>query len=125
MARRKRGGQPGNVNALKHGFYSHTFRNEEREDLEALMAQGVEEEIALLRVYIRRVAEIAEKHEQEGADPLDKAIHVMSAVGMASLQLGSLLRVQKILGKGGDDVAETISQALTEVLEELREGEKG
>jgi hypothetical protein len=51
-AKRSWGGQPGNVNALKHGFYSHTFRSEEREDLEAMLAEGVEEEIALLRVYI-------------------------------------------------------------------------
>jgi hypothetical protein len=38
MVKRKRGGQPGNVNTLKHGFYSHTFRSEEREDLEAMLA---------------------------------------------------------------------------------------
>jgi Protein of unknown function (DUF1214) len=98
-AKRFRGGKAGNLNSLKHGFYSHTFRSKERGDLEVMLAEGVEEEIALLRVYIRRVAQIAESHGQEGADPLNRAIQVMSAVGMTSLQLGSRLKVQKILGQ--------------------------
>jgi hypothetical protein len=32
--KRKRGGQPGNGNALRHGFYSRRFTRQEVEDLE-------------------------------------------------------------------------------------------
>ena len=34
--KRKRGGQPGNLNALKHGFYSRLFREPEIADLDTL-----------------------------------------------------------------------------------------
>jgi hypothetical protein len=63
-----------------------------------MLAEGVEEEIALLRVYLRRVVEMAESNEPDEANSLNNAILVMSAVGMASLQLGSRLKVRKILG---------------------------
>jgi hypothetical protein len=70
----------------------------ERDDLDPMLAEGVEEEIALLRVYVRRVVEMAESNEPDEANSLNNAILVMSAVGMASLQLGSRLKVRKILG---------------------------
>ena len=36
MKSKQRGGQPGNLNALKHGFYSEQFKTTEIEDIEAL-----------------------------------------------------------------------------------------
>ena len=52
----KRGGQPGNQNARKHGFYSNTMDEEEWLDLEqAMVAQGLDEEIAMMRVKIKAV----------------------------------------------------------------------
>jgi len=57
--KRGRGAQPGNLNALRHGFYSRYFRSIELADLDQLSA-GLESEIAMLRVQTRRFLEVLE-----------------------------------------------------------------
>ena len=60
--RRSRGGQPGNTNAVKSGFYSRQVSpSNESHYREALNVEGLHEEIALLRVLIAHQIE-------EGAD---------------------------------------------------------
>ena len=49
-APRKRGGQPGNSNAWKHGFYTKNFTLAERKGLQAANGIVLGDEIALLRV---------------------------------------------------------------------------
>jgi hypothetical protein len=50
---RRRGGQAGNQNARKHGFYSKTMTAAEEKDFEkAITEEGIENEIALLRVKL-------------------------------------------------------------------------
>jgi hypothetical protein len=52
---RKKGGQPGNRNAIKHGFYSKTLTDAEQNDFEkAAGIEGIDEEIALIRLEIKR-----------------------------------------------------------------------
>jgi hypothetical protein len=51
-AKRQRGGQPGNLNALKHGFYSKTFKKIETEDLESMGGEGLEDEIEMMRIVM-------------------------------------------------------------------------
>jgi hypothetical protein len=54
--KRKRGGQQGNQNARKHGFYSRVLDERERRDFEqAAGVEGIDEEIALLRVKLKSV----------------------------------------------------------------------
>jgi len=56
--KRRRGGQPGNRNALKHGFYAKTLTEAERLDLQvAADIEGIDDEIALLRVKIKGALE--------------------------------------------------------------------
>ena len=51
---KKRGAQKGNQNARKHGFYSRVLSEEEQRDFEqAVLAEGIDEEIAVLRVKIK------------------------------------------------------------------------
>ena len=60
MPRKKntRGGQPGNQNARKHGFYSKVLDEAEQLDLElATGVEGIDDEIALLRVKIKSILE--------------------------------------------------------------------
>ena len=53
---RKRGAPKGNQNARKHGFYSKVLDEAERLDLElATGVEGIDDEIALLRVKIKSV----------------------------------------------------------------------
>ena len=54
---KKRGGQPGNTNALKHGFYTKQFSITERRGLQEIEGVVLSDEIGLLRVLIRRFAE--------------------------------------------------------------------
>jgi hypothetical protein len=55
--KRIRGGQPGNHNALKHGYYSKVFNKKDRVDYcSAGDVEGIDEEIALLRRVIKKAA---------------------------------------------------------------------
>jgi hypothetical protein len=122
MANKRRGAQPGNINALKHGFYSRSFRELENTDLEAMLAQDLDSEIAMLRVVVRRAFELstALKEGEEPGQELDKAIHVMNSLGMASIRLGSLLKIQTMLGKRDNDIGAAISEALKQVARDLK-----
>ena len=57
-AKRKRGAPKGNQNARKHGFYSRVLDEAEQLDLEmATGIEGIDDEIALLRVKIKSILE--------------------------------------------------------------------
>jgi hypothetical protein len=115
VPRRKPGAQPGNINALKHGFYSRLFRCGEITDLEAYEIDGLADEIAMLRVWTRRVMAIG-----DGVETLDEAIHVLRALGSASLHLSHLLRSQKSLGGTTDEFEQNFLKALDEVQREFK-----
>jgi threonine dehydrogenase-like Zn-dependent dehydrogenase len=113
--KRKRGGQPGNLNALKHGFYSRQFRDQENLDLEAILAEGLDDEIAMLRVAMRRYFEVA-----AGIDDIEVLANTVGIMGMAATRLASLLRVRKLIGGGDEEkLLKTINQAIAELTEEL------
>jgi len=53
--KQKRGGQKGNRNAAKHGFYSKIFDEAESFDFTSASGiEGIDEEIALLRMEIKK-----------------------------------------------------------------------
>jgi hypothetical protein len=53
-SKRKGGAPEGNQYARKHGFYSHVLDEDEQRDFEmATEVEGIDEEIALLRVKIK------------------------------------------------------------------------
>ncbi len=57
-AKRQRGAPKGNQNARKHGFYSKVLDEAEKLDFElASDVNGIDDEIALLRVKIKSVLE--------------------------------------------------------------------
>ena len=54
--KRKRGAPKGNQNARKHGFYARVFDEAEQLDFElAAGVDGIDDEIALLRVKIKSI----------------------------------------------------------------------
>ncbi len=55
--KKSRGGQPGNNNALKHGFYSQTFTQSEIERLDTQVAGEFTDEEALLRTQLFSLAQ--------------------------------------------------------------------
>jgi hypothetical protein len=113
--KRKRGAQPGNTNALKHGFYSRRFNKIETQDLEASNLDDLSGEIALLRVFTRRVFELA-----QDVDDLDRAVHLLSVFSRAVGKLSSAQRTRAFLRSlGHDETNQAIQQAITEVAMEL------
>jgi len=56
--KRQKGGQPGNQNARKHGYYSRVLDEAQQLDFElASGVNGIDDEIALLRVKIKAILE--------------------------------------------------------------------
>ena len=104
--KRKKGAQPGNLNALKHGFYSRQFRERELTDLEEIDAEGLENEIAMLRVMIRRLMEMV-----NNCDNLDQLNAVVGTLGMASSRLASMLRTESFIDKK-QEIDDEISRGL-------------
>lgn len=111
---RKTGGQPGNTNALKHGFYSRLFRAIDIQDLPTLELK-LEDEIAAARVAGRRMLEISDKI----TDPR----HSILALAIFSTHLthiAMLMRTHAILTGNSSDTAETITKAIHTVAREFK-----
>jgi hypothetical protein len=51
----KRGGQPGNKNALKHGFYSYWFTHQENKRLDRDMLGQLDDEENSFNIIIDRI----------------------------------------------------------------------
>ena len=92
---RQKGGQSGNLNALKHGFYSKHFLKGEIMDLEE--ADDLQEEIGMMRVVTRRLLKMARTCKDTG-----EMVNVLGALGLASTRLAGLMRTRKFLGGNKD-----------------------
>jgi len=113
--KRKSGGQPGNTNALKHGLYSRRFHTAELAALQSMPAVGLQDEIDLIRVVMRRVFEQAcgETLDLEGWSK------TLGALGRAASNIATLLRAQGQVAGKNSEVAAALSQALADVLREF------
>jgi hypothetical protein len=54
---RRPGAQLGNMNALKHGFYTRRIKKRDLSGVESTNVKGLAEEIALIRIFTRRLVE--------------------------------------------------------------------
>lgn len=111
----RRGAQPGNKNALKHGFYSRSFRQIESNDLLPAADLQLINEINLLRVYIRRLSLI---------DPMDvkEQISILNAISLASDRLATIAHKQYIISGNQDaQISQAFDSALEKFLNELKE----
>ena len=103
MTRKKRspGAQPGNHNALTHGFYSRRFKDLDKQDLEAINAT-IESEVAGMRVAARTIFEYADDMKKEGRDPMD-VIKALGIYGKQVTTIAGLLKTQAIANANGID----------------------
>ncbi len=62
-AKRKRGGQPGNLNAIRHGFYSKSFTESEMLALDSNVNGEFKDEIDAARVNAARLAELMKDYK--------------------------------------------------------------
>ena len=112
--KRPRGAPPSNLNALKHGFYSRQLKKTDVTDLEAAKFTGLQDEINLLRVYIRRVIQIGEQ-----TSDLSEALGILRVLCFASTSLTRLLKTQAILAAGTDEITLALRQAIEAVNREF------
>ena len=76
-AERKKGAQKGNQNARKHGFYSRVLDEVEKLDFElAAGVEGIDDEIALLRVKIKSLLE----HDPENIKLIMQATNALAGL---------------------------------------------
>jgi hypothetical protein len=114
---RKRGAPARNINALKHGFYARQFKAEELGDLDLLLEAGSQtnliDEIAMLRITIRRTLELA-----NGVEDVEVAIKWLGVLGASATRIAGLLRTQQILGAKQNGDLDAIALAIQQLTEE-------
>lgn len=98
------------------GFYGDEFTRVEARDLGAAVSTGLQDEIALLRVAMRRLFTYANLSQETDPQAWAKVLNSLSG---ASARLSTLLRTQRELG-GSEK--EEIMAALNQALKEVNEG---
>ncbi len=102
---RRPGGQPGNTNALKHGFYTRKFKPRQLEDYaRAHAVAGLDQEIALLRLVILNLASSCLPAVDQPPD-----LAACSALESALARLSHLLKDQRLLSLGASDPADLLA----------------
>ncbi len=102
-AGRKRGAPKGNQNARKHGFYSNVLDEAEKLDFElAAGVEGIDDEIALLRVKIKSLLE----HDPENIKLIMQATNTLAGL------VKTRYKISKEQGKG---LKEAIGNVLRDV----------
>jgi len=109
-SKRKRGGQPGNSNALRHGFFSKTFTETELCGLDKDIKGEFIDEIALARVNAARLAELLKDYKNMS---LDDVVSASNALNNYLDRIQSLSRSQRFMYRNQT----TLEQALAELAE--------
>lgn len=93
---RKRGAQPSNTNALKHGFYSRFFNLAEIQAISKIDPSGLKNEIDLIRIISRRIIDLW--NSASSADiPILSDLLIRSTAAVAALS-----RTQAIINRMND-----------------------
>lgn len=124
---KKPGGQPGNKNALRHGFYAKRFTEDEKKRLDGQEPTDLQAEIALLRVCLDRLYEQLEmdpiylENKDGGQSDIrdDHYLKQLNTLGIMTQSLSTLTRTHHLIhGKSGN-VIDAIQQALEELRLEM------
>jgi hypothetical protein len=115
--KRKRGGQPGNLNRVRHGFYSKRLRSMQIEEAQQ-MDQNLNEEVALMRAclawYIAKAK--SGRTAKERRETLDGA-------GLATVRIGYLVQTNRGLTEQMD--AANMPEVILQVLADMALERKG
>ncbi|OGN90597.1 MAG: hypothetical protein A2Y88_06260 [Chloroflexi bacterium RBG_13_48_10] len=113
--KRHRGGQPGNVNALKHGFYTRRFTHTDLAGVESIDYNGLIEEITIIRLYARRLIEL----DTQSAD-ISQVANILRILCLASLTITRLVKTSQFLQSGNDSTSSDLHRALQHLTEVLK-----
>ena len=108
LHKRKRGAQPGNSNALRHGFYARSFTDSEMHRLDKDIEGEFTDEIALARTNAARLAELLKNFHNIS---LDDFISASNALNNYLDRIQSLSRAQRFMYRSQT----TLEQALEEL----------
>jgi hypothetical protein len=106
--KRRRGGQPGNGNALRHGLYSKYFTEAEMHGLDENLKGEFHDEIALARIQLCRLAEILKDYKEL---PFEEYIAASNALNNYLDRIQRLSRAQHFMYSN----QATLEQALAEL----------
>jgi hypothetical protein len=110
----RRGAPLGNLNALKHGFYSRRFKKSDLAGLEDCDFDGLKDEITIMRVFIRRFIE-----QCSDSTDLYETAGILRILCLATASLTHLIKTQHLLVSDSDDLFSDLRQALDQVGQEL------
>src|SRR4030043_1867216 len=108
--KRSRGGQPGNLNALKHGFYTRRFTHTDLAGVESTDFNSLMEEIAIIRLYARRLIEL----DNQSTD-ISQVTNILRILCLASLPITRLVKTSQFLQVNGNTSASDLHKALEEI----------
>jgi hypothetical protein len=93
---RKRGAQPHNSNAMKHGFYSVLFKDRERRLLDQMHPADLSAEIELIRITSVRFLEALSQSKQPG--DYEANLTALRLVNLSAQSIAMLMRIQTLTG---------------------------
>jgi hypothetical protein len=108
---RKSGGQPGNTNAVTHGFYSQRFKKKLLVGSPDPNPNNLKEEIVLLRIFLRRIIELGETKELAYAEAKTLLRLICTTTG----NINNLVKTEHLLIDGRPPYAALIGQVLAEL----------
>jgi hypothetical protein len=115
----KRGAPHGNLNALKHGFYSRQFREQEKAELNHA-SRSVRDEINLLRVINQRIAKLTSEESYD----IKQLGNLVDLIGKTSCRISTLLQAEQKLNAARSEQAGILNQALDETINSLTKPER-
>ncbi len=113
---KKRGAPNGNQNAKTHGFYARRLPQSQLEGLEDTTVRSLEDEIEVMRVFSRKVAELGAE-----VDDLDEAKSLLNTLANATGSINRLVRTHTHIPDPTLDPQWMLRQALLELEEEWPE----
>jgi hypothetical protein len=111
QAKRKRGAPKGNLNALKHGFYSEQLRRAEIAALEGVDPTSIKDEIGVLRVVVRRLIQLIKTSQS-----VPELTSLITTLSTLTGNLGRLIHVYSVVSpkkSEGDRILDEVLAKLT------------
>ncbi len=115
LSKRSRGGQPGNINALKHGFYTRRFNQADLAGVESTDYNGLMDEIAIIRIYARRLIELDDQ-----PDSITQVANILRILCLASLTITRLVKTSQYLKLHGNMEETELHKALQDLTRVLK-----
>lgn len=103
------------LSAVKDGLYASELEGDELLALEAMMGAGLEAEVGMLRIMMRRTLALA----RGVTDPEEMRVN-LGALGLAAMRVATLLKRRKELLAEREQVMQQINRAIAEVVEEMK-----